>query len=82
MLRVTLFAGFILIVCLTKVHAGTIQIKDLKPVAAPTYTVNGKETNVADAMQTLLQGGKAYKCVEVELAATRSGVSIKPKKSN
>lgn len=65
----------------TKVHA-TIKIKDLKEVAAPTFTVDGKVSNVAEATQALLDGKRAFKCTEVELVASKTGISIKPKKGN
>lgn len=70
----------VLAVTTTEVHA--ITIKEVKPAPAPEYMANNQKVGVAEAMDALLKGQHVYQCKEVELQASRTGVSIKPKKAN
>lgn len=66
----------------TPVHA-EVSVKGLKPQAAPpTYEVDGKQASVAEATIALLNGRKAFKCTEMELQESRTGIAIKAKKGN
>lgn len=74
-------AAALLALSFVKVHATTnVHIK--QQPAPPTYLVEGKEVNAAEATLAVLQGRTAMKCTQMEVEASRSGLSLKAKKNN
>lgn len=60
-------------------NATNIHVKEM--AAPPTYLVDGKEVNAAEATVAVLQGKTAMKCTQMEVEASRAGLSLKAKKS-
>ena len=66
--------GIGMVLSFAEAHALNVHVKE--PAKPPTYLVEGKEVNAAEATIAVLQGKTALKCQQMEVEAGRNGLSL------